>query len=324
MTIQPGVVKQSDLLNRLVLNRDSMDELGRLDVLWMYPPKHRVLGFICKSGFLGSQKVAFKLSQVDAIGENGILTHGEPEPTDSDRVSQLESLLHHEVWSDAGNKIGKITDCLFNLETGAITAYLFVSNGWAGVVGEIYQLPPNNIISFGRKRVLVPDTIADAFSVFREGIQHKLTKTSETLKEEAIQELRTIAKRTESATEQTKKRVQQLSDRTKERAQFLSQQAKEKVQLLNEQIKEKALIWTDQAKEKSQDWVVQVKEQTHSLSKQVEEGIQTLTVQAEEIFDSVTDEASTPTAKPPAKEPNSSPQTSSSGSPEDDDDEPWI
>lgn len=329
MTTQPGVIRQSELVNRLVLNRDSMDELGRLEVLWMYPPKHRVLGFVCKSSFLGSKKFAFKLAQVDAIGESGILTHGEPDPTNGDKVAQLESLLHHEVWSDAGNKIGKITDCLFNLETGVITAYLFVSNGWLGVVGEVYQLPPNNIVSFGKKRVLVPDTIADGFSLYQEGIQQKLTKTGEALKEEAIQELRAIAKRTESATEQTKKRVHQLTERITERTQALSQQAKDKVRSFNEQLSERTHIWTDQAKEKSQDWVEQMKEQTHSLSKQVEEGIQTLTVQAEEIFDSVTDEALPPPAKPPTDEQSLdeqsfSPQAFSPSSLEDDDDEPWI
>lgn len=325
MTTQVGVIRQSELLNRLVLNRDSMDELGRLEVLWMYPPKHRVLGFVCKSGFLGSKKFAFKLAQVNAIGENGILTHGEPDATDADKVAQLESLLQHEVWSDAGNKIGKITDCLFNLETGSITAYLFVSNGWSGVVGEVYQLPPNNIVSFGKKRVLVPDTIADGFSIYQEGLQHKLTKTGETFKEEAIQELRAIAKRTESVTEQTQKRVQQLTERTKERAQTLAQQAKEKVQGLNEQLKEKTLTWSVQAKEQSQDWVDQMKEQTYSLSKQVEEGIQTLTVQAEEIFDSVNDEASTPTpTPPPVEEPPATSAKSSGSTISDDDDEPWI
>ncbi|HEY9620130.1 MAG TPA: PRC-barrel domain-containing protein [Crinalium sp.] len=343
MTAQSDVIRQSDLLNRLVLDRDTMEELGRLEVLWMYPPKHRVLGFICKSGFLGAKKSAFKLGQIGAIGESGILTHGQPEATNGDKVAQLESLLQHEVWSDAGNKIGKITDCLFNLETGVITAYLFVSNGWSGIVGEVYQLPPNNIVSFGKKRVLVPDTIADSFTIYQEGIQHKLIKTGETLKSEAA-----------SATEQTKKRVQSLTERAREKAQALSQQAKEKVQSLNEQLKEKTLIWTEQAREQSQDFVEQMREQTYTLSRQVEEGIQTLTVQAEEIFDTdadkpenvveddifdfdtdedfmkdedVTTDEETEATKAVAtspEEPQVSQASSNSTAIDDDDDEPWI
>ncbi len=51
MTTQPESIKQSELLNQLVLNRDTMEELGRIEVLWMYAPSHRVLGFIAKSGF---------------------------------------------------------------------------------------------------------------------------------------------------------------------------------------------------------------------------------------------------------------------------------
>lgn len=56
MAIPPEVLKQSDLLNQLVLDRNTMEELGHVDVLWMHPPVHRVLGFICKSGFLGTKK----------------------------------------------------------------------------------------------------------------------------------------------------------------------------------------------------------------------------------------------------------------------------
>lgn len=56
MATQPEVVKQSDLLNQLVLDRNTMEELGHVDVVWMHPPVHRVLGFICKSGFLGTKR----------------------------------------------------------------------------------------------------------------------------------------------------------------------------------------------------------------------------------------------------------------------------
>lgn len=62
MATQPEVVRQSDLLNQLVLDRSSMAELGHIDVVWMHPPVHRVYGFICKSGFLGTKKTALSIS----------------------------------------------------------------------------------------------------------------------------------------------------------------------------------------------------------------------------------------------------------------------
>jgi uncharacterized protein YrrD len=285
MTAQPEMVKQSDLLNQLVLDRSTMEELGRVEVLWMHPPVHRVFGFICKSGFLGAKKTAFQLSQIDALGANGVLTHSQPEATDADKVRRLESLIHHEVWSDSGDKIGKITDCLFNLQTGEITHYLFVSNGWSGIVGDVYQLSPAQILSFGKTRVLVAEAVVPTLTLYREGVHQKLNKAREVLAEEATEEWRSIAKRAETATEQAKSRLQALRARARERAQFLSQEARERAIVLNDQFKEGTQTFVEQAKTRSQTLAEQLKEHTQHLSRQVEEGIETLTVQAEEVFE---------------------------------------
>jgi uncharacterized protein YrrD len=309
MTTRPEVLRQSELLNQLVLDRNSLEELGRVEVLWIYPPKHQVLGFVCKSGFLGAKKAAFKLAQISTLGANGILTQGQSEETDADKVRKLESVIGHEIWSDAGNKVGRITDYLFNLQTGAITQYLFLSSGWGGIAGDVYQLPPTQIFSVGSKRVLVSEATAHQCMLYREGIKQKLTKVGDVLKEDyeqATQEWRSLTQRAQSATEDAKGRLQTLAEQAKERAHVLSQQAKQKAQTLSEQIKTESQTIAQQAKERSQTLAEQVKERTQTLGKQVEEGIQTLTVQAEEIFDP--DVKHAPNSSPPAS--NTAPSNS--------------
>jgi uncharacterized protein YrrD len=283
MTARPTVVRHSELLNQLVLDRNTMTELGHVEVLWMYPQAHRVLGFVCRSGFLGAKKTAFKLAQVEAIGSKSILVHSAPEETDAGKVRQLESMIHSEVWSDAGDKLGKITDFRFNPQTGAIAQYLFVSSGWSGLIGELYQLTPAQIQSFGSQRVLVTAAIAQSLEQYRGGIPQQLTKVKERLTEEATQELRSLTKQAEAVTEQTKERIQDLAEQAKERAQLLSERAKAKAQALNEQLKE----GVERSKERSQALAEQMKERSQNLSDQVEEGIQTLTVQAREMLDPV-------------------------------------
>lgn len=281
MTTRPTVVRQSELLNQLVIDRSSMEELGRVEVLWMYPQAHRVLGFVCRSGFLGGKKTAFKLPQIAAIGESSILTNGAAEETDASKVRQLESLLQAEIWSDTGDRIGKITDFLFNPKTGAITQYLFVSSGWSGIMGELYQLTPPQIRSFGNKRVLVPAAIAQKLELYREGITQKITKVTAGLQEEATEELESLTQQVEAVTEQTRERLQDLTEQARERSQSLTDRAKTRVQQFNDRFKERL----EHAKETSQVLVEQVKERSQLLSEQVEEGIQTLTVQAKEILD---------------------------------------
>jgi uncharacterized protein YrrD len=328
MTTQPEVVKQSDLLNQLVLDRNTLEELGRVEVLWMYPVKHRVLGFICKSGFLGSKKAAFKLVQLDAIGANGILTHSPPEETNAESVRKLESPIHWEVWGDAGNRIGKVIDYVFNLQTGEIKHYLMVSSGWGAIAGH-YQLPPSQILSLGSKRVLVAESVISTLALDQEGIPQKLVTAKEILEEDYEQVrrgMRSLTRQAQMQAERARGQFHDLTEHTKERAQSLSNQAKEKIQTFGEQLREKSQTLAQQAKEQGKILVEQVQERTHQFSEQVEEGIETLTVQAEEIFDLGAEEKSRRSAAPSS---NSSTQDNQTGtenqtSSDDDDDEPWI
>lgn len=260
-------VCQSDLVHQIVIDRATTEELGRVEVLWMYPPAHRVLGFVCKSGLLGNKKSAFKLDDIEAIGGSGVLVRSRGQATTADRVKRLESLMQHEVWSERGDRLGKITDCLFNLRTGQITHYLFASGELPGIMGEVYQIAPSQIVSVGKKRVLIYDIAADQLELYQESLPRKVSKAGEAFKEEAVQEWRSI------------------SQRAKERFQGLTEQAKERAQTWNERLREEAQLLAERAREQSQELAEQVKEQTQTIGRQVEEGFQTLTVHAEEIFE---------------------------------------
>jgi uncharacterized protein YrrD len=253
------LLRQSDLINQLVLDRATMAELGRIELLWMYPQTHCVLGFICKSGLLGQQKTAFKLDQLDAIGASGVLTQGSPEKTTVDRVRRLESLLDHEIWSENGNRIGRITDCLFDLRSGAITHYLFAESEWASLSGTIYQLSPAQILSFGKQRVLV--LASTRFELYQAGLSQKLSQ------------------RAEETAEQAKEQIQELTDQARLRAQRLSRRFSQRAQVWKEQMTEKTQVILEQAKEKSQ-----------IIGEQVEAKLETFATQAESAFDTVTDE----------------------------------
>lgn len=321
MTTQPEVVRQSDLLNQLVLDRSTLEELGRVEVLWIYLPSHRVLGLICKSGFLGTKKSAFQLDQIEAIGANGILTNAEPDPTEAEKVRQLESPLNCEVWSDAGNTIGKVTDYLFNPRTGTITQYLLVSSGWSGIAGDVYQLAPAQILNFGKKRILISEATAHDLSVYGEGIKQKLTRAGEVFKEEATQEWRSLSNQAQTIAEQAKERLQDLTEQAKERAQLLSKQAKEKVQTLNDQLKDGTQPLTDRMKERSRILGELMAEHPQTLARE-EEGTQTLNVQAKEVVDPAA-KAKADAVSPPSP-PSALPQETHPTSFEADDEEPWI
>ena len=323
MAQQPEVVRQSELLNQFVLDRSSMAELGQVEVLWMYPKVHQVLGFICKSGWLGQKKTAFNLDQLHTIGGNGILVNSRPVDTDVEKVRQLETLVNWEVWTDDGNKAGKIIDYLFNLRTGEIEHYLFVTSDWSGITGSAYLLPSNYILRIGNRRVLVSEEAVRSFALYREGIQEKLTKMTGFLQDEksqVTQELRSLFNQAKTATKTARERAQILAEQAKEKAQTLAEQVKERTYDVVEQWDEsKVTIEPPDSTELDplEDW-------------DDEDFVQpTVNVQAQPVVDKVSDQTPTNQAEDREDETSTKLSVNSQNKPlndEDleDDDDPWI
>ena len=188
-------VRQSQLLDQLVLDRATMDECGRIEVMWCYPKVHRVLGFICKSGRFDRTKLAFNLDQIDKVGENGVLVNSDPVETDRDRVQQLETLIGCEVWSDEGTKVGRISDYVFQLASGNIRYYLLSSNGLQGLTGKLYALYPNQILGYGRGRVMVSAGIVPGLELIQVGLDQKLEARFTGLEERLESKLKRTADR---------------------------------------------------------------------------------------------------------------------------------
>ena len=212
MARKPNVIRHSELLNCLVFDRSTTDDRGRVELVWMYPQVHRVLGFICKMGLMNRQRFAFSLPQIHAISEKNIWVDGEPTEADPAQLSQLETLLYHEVWSESGTPLGKVKDCLFELKTGKITQYLVALKGWRSVFNELYPLAPTEVLSFGKKRLLVSDRAGEDIQKQRDRIQQtliELRQDYQSWKEEVLH----FSQRAQTLTQETvDKTVQTLKD----------------------------------------------------------------------------------------------------------------
>ncbi len=264
MASQPTLVKHSNLIHRLVIDRKTMETVGRVEVLWMYPPAHKVLGFVCQSGLLGTQKTAFTLRQVHALGQSSILVGSAGQETDGDRVSQLESLVGCEVWSDAGGKAGKIVDYLFDLKTGEVSAYLLTEGRLAVLTDGILQLAPSQILKIGRSRVLIADASARSLIPYQPGIRQRLVEVGEKVSETLIEEYQEVTDKTQTIAQQTRQRLQGLAEQARATVRHLSEQFLESTQSLTEQAAEKSHGWVDQmrhqAEQMGEHWQALVQE----------------------------------------------------------------
>lgn len=220
MDTQLEVVRQSDVLNRLVLDRRTTEEVGRVGQLWVNPQSHQVIDLTCKSGFLGNKKSSFSWRQIETIGADSILVNDDSETMEPEKP-ELFSLIGHEVWTDAGNKAGKIVDFLFLPQTGDVVEYLFMSSGWRGVLDGIYLLAPLTIASVGSKRVIVPDEVVQMPLQYTEGLNQRFSQAAEFLKDDV--------KRTHLDWQAVKRNALSMTEQVKEKTQNLTSIAKEKL-----------------------------------------------------------------------------------------------
>jgi uncharacterized protein YrrD len=287
-------LRHSELLNRLVLDRATTEEFGRVEVVWMDPGSDRVMGLVSKSSRFTKKRFAFKLSQLITIGAEGIVVNSLPVETDTDHVGVLETLIGHELWSDAGDRLGYITDCLFHLETGEITHYLFRSQGWHGFIDSIYKLPTRGIVQMGKKRVLIAQQAIPFITTYQEGFEQKVVQVAE--------DLQSLSETAQTTTQRVGKQVRAIA-----------QQATQKAKSIREEFPPQEALKTGRS------LLEQLQERAQSVGKELKEELSPL---AQQLKDSIQPAPRSPRPKPRQDwEP-----TNSAPIPQQDleDDEPWI
>jgi uncharacterized protein YrrD len=224
MAAQPVSLRHSDLLRKPVLSKGATQELGWVELLWMHPHTHRVLGFICRPTLLGTKRLAFNLSQIRNIGQATITVQSDPVETTVDQVKLLETLIGHELWNDEGQVMGRIVDCLFSRETGLISDYLFRTEGWRELVGNLYQLPTHQILDFDKRRVYVAADAAHWLNLYEEGVEAKVMEASDRLRENYTEATQVFSEQAREITQQTRERLQKWSGSFKQHIQALTEE----------------------------------------------------------------------------------------------------
>lgn len=214
------LLRHGELLNRLILNRTTAEELGRVDDLWVNSQDHRVLGFVYKIGFLPNQKKTLALGQLETIGPDAIMVSGQTgEELAPEEQKAGETVIGSEVWTEKGSRIGRITDYLFDPATGLVQHYLFVPAGFGGLTEGTYELVPDAVTAVGKKRMIVSEAATEQLKQHSEGLRQRLTS--------AVGQARGLF---EQAREKVSERAKELSEQARERAQELSEQARERAE----------------------------------------------------------------------------------------------
>lgn len=244
MSEQPETLKQSELIHRLVIDRHTAEEVGRVAKLLLDPQAHHLAGIVCQSGLLGREKQTLSWAQVEAIGTDSILIKSNPEEGAIANTEPLESPIGHEVWTDGGNKVGRLVDYLLNPQTGAVLNYLYTSSGWRGVMEGTYLLPPAAISSVGRKRIIVLETVVENSQQYGEGLHQRFGQATEFLKQDF--------EKTKQDWEEVRDGVQNFGEQLQDKTQAAAEQVREKTSDVTTQFQQNSESTDTDTNEKSE------------------------------------------------------------------------
>ncbi|NJN85304.1 MAG: photosystem reaction center subunit H [Leptolyngbyaceae cyanobacterium SL_7_1] len=238
MTLQ--TIQQSDLLGRLVLDRNTTEALGRVEQLWLDPMNHQVVGMTCKLGMLQRQPLYIAWAQIHSIGADSVVV--EVPVADSRMMpDEVVAIAHQEVWTDKGDRAGNLRDYRLHPPTGNVLEYWFTSNGWRGITDGLYSFLPSTVLRIGRKRLIVEEAVLQAPHQVVPGLSQRVTQIKETLSTDTLPDpqaiAQTVKKTSQQVAEQAKEKwaiaaehVQETSQTWRTRLQSKWAQAREKLQ----------------------------------------------------------------------------------------------
>ena len=122
MTI-PSKFLLSDLLHHNVRCDKGFDH-GPGYMAWMYPPSHRLLGWITRPSNINMKREVWRLNQLKGVGTNEVYVKGMPGISDQTTIDRFPTLINSNIFNTNGEKLGIVADIVFEPKLGEILYYL--------------------------------------------------------------------------------------------------------------------------------------------------------------------------------------------------------
>ena len=210
-------IKQSELLGKLVINRLTAEEVGRVDQIWVEGKSQQVLGITYRAGLITLKRPMFFWTQVETIGTDSIVI---TLPTGAVQEKPPESavtIVGHELWTEDGSKVGVIGDYHLDPETGQITDYLVIRDEWQGMTSGIYRLRPGDVLTVGQHRILATRAAMDHAEQVVGAIAQRVGEFFKRDYQRTLQHFSAAVEETQSIAQHLQLKAQTLADQTQQK-----------------------------------------------------------------------------------------------------------
>ncbi|MEO0540065.1 MAG: PRC-barrel domain-containing protein [Cyanobacteria bacterium P01_A01_bin.105] len=236
-----SLLRHSALQNRLVLDYTTTETVGTVETLLVDVKQGQVAGLVCRTGLMGRQKTQLAWSQLESIGADSLVVRA---GASGDGGMAAQSALGLEVWTDAGNKVGLIADFQFSRATGEVTWYLFAAEGQND---GLYGLQSRDILSAGRKRIMVAAAAVDQAEIKAEAVPPQtvapqtVAQPTEVIPsdyQQAPPDWQSLVKGAKLFGKKVQQRAQDLKDYTEDHLPELQEQFQDRTQQASRQVQQ--------------------------------------------------------------------------------------
>ncbi|MBE7380879.1 MAG: PRC-barrel domain-containing protein [Leptolyngbya sp. SIO1E4] len=231
-------IRQSELHNRLVIDIETTEELGKLSQFLVDVKNHQLEGFVCRSGLLGRERTPILWVQIESIGQDSILVRRSGGII-TERFDEAVVIDKQAVWTDTGNNVGALVDYCIELETGAITQYLFTAPGWQGFTDGLYLFQPAAVVSVGKKRMMVRQSTLEQAPQFIPGVQDRVAQALQEDLERTRQDMQGAMNSTQAMADQVQQQTQKLTGQARSQFGRMFGQVKQQSKKLRSQVNDR-------------------------------------------------------------------------------------
>jgi uncharacterized protein YrrD len=217
---------RSALANRVVIDLQTAEELGRITQVLVDVRSQQVAGLVCGGGVLQRGGQTFLWEQVNSVGRDGVVIRaGAPTPEGKQALAEAIPLAELELWSDHGDRIGLLSDFGFEPHSGQILHYRFIADAASGFEPGLYQFSPEAVVSTGRRRMMADEQVLRQATLLEAGVQ---TPPQDARREMFGYDIPDPRQGWETAVEGTRELREQFGGQFQERGEKLRTEAQER------------------------------------------------------------------------------------------------
>lgn len=234
------LIKANDVIGLKIFTVMEGKNIDKVEDVVYDPASQRIEALIVNNGGIFSSGKAIAIENIRSIGEDAVVVESEDvlENIDSlkaeaKHIAEDDTYLTKSaVLTEDGNDLGKVTDLLFDSETGKVEELEVSQGGLRNIQSGKKHVKPDNIVTVGEDALIVNSFTEDAFNTQAEegGMQGMVNKakTSATAAATGIKEA-WESPETQSKINQTKEDVKSAAISGKEQLQKAAEKAKTKL-----------------------------------------------------------------------------------------------